>query len=187
MASSHTHNVETSIPTRLFAILQTWELNASSGESITQMEDFTSMYSQISDGSFAAEELTFSMWEAATQTSRLLKDLRDADTTMRSRMATLSLGDWPDLKDQMRGLTILAESGLRLSRLNLVTSFWSYASDWLREILSLPGAAFSNSQTGDLLPRLRSMVPQQEWGSTRQVLMDAMIGCRRVVSATDLL
>lgn len=172
---------------RLFAILETWELNASSGESITQMEDFISMYSQISDGSFAAEGLTYSMWEAATQTLRLLKDLRAADTTMRSKMATWSVGDWPDLRDKTRGLIILAESGLRLSRLDLVTNFWTFACDWLREMLSLRGEASSNSQTGNLLQSLRTMIPQQEWGSTRQGLMDSMIGCRRVASATDLL
>lgn len=169
----------TSIIGQLWTCLETWERSASLDERVMLMAEFITMYSQISDGSFRREKFVYSMWEASTQTSSLLDALQRKLTTTRSRMGTL-------LREGLEGraeiaIGTLIISGLRRHMLDLLTSFCTFATNWLREILC--GA----SQTSGLTPIGNGTT---EWpytisplalSLTRQRLRESMSGCHSLL------
>ncbi len=105
---------------------------------------------------------------------------------MLARMETLSLvGSSAQLNGKAAARLLL--TGIRYCQLDLVRSFWSFACNWLLEILCVPGVASANSLIGGIAMSLRSMQPQQELSLTRRHLEDSIVGCRRVVADLDRL
>nr|WPD49009.1 MAG: replication-associated protein [Grus nigricollis-associatied genomovirus] len=159
--------------------LETWELSASLEERSMLMAEFISMYSLISDGSFRRERFVYSMWEASTQTSSLLAALQRRLTTTRSRMATLWQADLEDRAETAIGTLII--SGVRRHIADLLTSFCTFATSWLREILSAPFQTSGPTLTGSGTPEFPNTVSPLELSLTRQRLRESTSGCHSLL------
>lgn len=182
MPSSPTPSVAISILGELWSSLQAFELSASLEESCTRMEEFTFILSSISIDSSAQERLQFSMWEAATLTSRSLEELRRRDTTMRSKMAMWSQGD-SNVPCTRAGvaLTQLILSGVRLSWQKQQSSFGNFATNWFRNMWLEAIHLYGSIASGSLHPSILSTLPPEGYGLTRQQLRESTSGSCRLI------
>lgn len=182
MPSSPTANVAISILGELWTCLQNIELSASLDESCTRMEEFTYTLSSISVDSSVQERLQFSMWEAATLTSRSLEELQRRDTTMRSKMAMSSQeGSNVRLTRAEVALTQLILNGVRLSWQRQQSSFGNFATNWFRNMWSEAILLYGSIASGSLHPSILSTLPPEGYGLTRQQLRESTSGCCRLV------
>lgn len=180
MSSSPTpRQDQTSIIGRLWNCLETWELSVSLEERSMLMAEFISMYSLISDGSFRRERFVYSMWEASTQTSSLLAALQRKLTTTRARMGTLSQVGLDDRAEIAIGTLII--SGVRRHIADLLTSFCTFATSWLREILSAPFQTSAHTLNGNGTPEFPNTVSPLELSLTRQRLRESTSGCHSLL------
>lgn len=182
MPYSPTPNAETSTPGELWNAFHLWELSASSEESITRMEDFIFTCSQISDGSFEAERLTFSMWTVGTQTLNLLREHQRRVTTTQSRMAMLSAEGWAGRNRAEWELGRLLISGLELRKRRVETNFGLWCMNWIPKLLHAVSTHSASMLTGDLPRSLPSMSTMPELHLFREMLMEEMTGYRNLVS-----
>lgn len=182
MPSSPTPNVAISILGELWRSLQTFELSASLEESCTRMEEFIFILSSISIDSSAQERLQFSMWKAATLTSRSLGELRRRDTTMRSKMAMSSLeGSGVQITRAETALTQLILNGVRLSWQRQQNSFGNFAMNWFRNMWSEAIQLYGSIASGSLHPSILSTLPPEGYGLTRQQLRESTSGSCRLI------
>jgi len=180
MSSSPIPKPETIVMIGLgWTCLRTWELSAASQESFTKMEEFISMYSQISDGSFRHERLMFSMWEASTLTSNQLGELRARLSTTSARMEILSQAGYHDRAETQIG--ILIRSGIQRQINNLLKSFCTFAINWLHEISYEDSPISEPMQHGNLLNDLNRTVHPQALSLTRQELREWQNGSIRLI------
>lgn len=182
MHSSPTPNAETSIPGELWSAFHLWELSASLVESITRMEDFICTVSQISDGSFEVERLTYSMWTVGTQTLSLLREHLRRDTTTQSRMAMLSAEGWQGRSRAQWELGRLLRSGLELRKRRIETNFGLFVTNWIPKLLHALSTHSASMLTGDLPRNLPSMSTIDELALFREMLTEEMTGYRSLVS-----
>lgn len=168
---------------QLWMSLLHWELSASLDESITRLEAFICTFSATSDGSFAVEELIFSMWEDSTQTLSLLVAHRKRDTITRSRMATLSVEALADRSQQRAEAEIcqLILNGLRLRVQKVEMCFGDLCMSWIQKRLLLPSGPCSGMLIGSSDPTLCCMSRQQEYPSARGSWTDEIIGYNSLV------
>ena len=182
MPSSPTHSVAISILGELWKCSQRTELSVSLEENCTRMEEFIFMLSSISVDSSVQEQLQFSMWEAATLTSRSLEELRRRDTTMRSKMAMWSLEDSPGHPTKAEvALTRLILSGVRLSWQRQQTTFGDFATNWFRNMWSEAIHLYGSIASGSLHPSILSTLPPEGYGLTRQELRESTSGSCRLI------
>lgn len=180
--SSPIPSAEHSTLSRLATISQTLVLNVSWAESDTLMEEFTSMYSSISDGSLAVEKLIYSMWEAITLTSQSVAALRGRRTTTQSKMETLwQVGSTDPTKRAEMALGRLILRGIQSSRLKLLKSFGHFAMTWLHEILLARFPHFRNTATGDIALQLDPTVLQMGLSLTRHALQSSTSGSCKLI------
>lgn len=179
MSSSPTPSLETnSTIGQLWTCLATWELSVSLDESFTKMAEFTTTYSLISDGSFRQERLTYSMWEATTQTSSLLVELRRRLTTTHARMETL-LQEGLEDRAEIAIATLIA-SGVRRHMRDLLRNFCTFAISWLREISSEDFPRFAPILTGNGI-EFQNTINPRELSLTRQQLRESTSGCHSLI------
>lgn len=186
MSSSLTHRLDQiSTIGSCWTVLEAWELSASSAESHMRMVDFITMYSAISDGSLAQEKLTYSMWEAATQTSSQLEGLRRKLTTTHARMAMWSLEGSRDLAQTQIGTLMI--SGLQRHIRDLLASFCTFATNWLHEISYEASLSLRRTLDGSGMTQPLPTNSPAELCITRKQLMDCVHGCFRLNSDLDRL
>lgn len=159
---------------RLWSCLETWELSVSLDEKITLMAEFISMYSATSDDSFRRERLIYSMWEASTQTSSLLDALQRRLSITLARMETLSLAGLEDRAEMQ--ISTLIRSGTRRHIAELLTSFSTFATSWLREISSEVSPHFEPTATGNGTTGPWYTINPVELSLTRQRLRESTSG-----------
>lgn len=186
MSSSPTVKLDpTLIIGQLSICCQYSERNVSLDESCTKMEEFISMFSLISDGSFRQERLTYSMWEAVTLTSCQLGQLRERCTTMQSRMETvLRVASNDRAQTAILTLTI---SGLQQRIANLWRSFCTFATVWLQEISSVVSQTSKPTLTGNGEENQAHTLDPRALGLTRQKLHESLSGCVKLIWGLDQL
>jgi len=181
-SSSPIPNAAHSTLLRLATISRLFTLNVSWDESFTLMEEFTCMYSSISDGSFPVERLMYSMWEAATLTSRSVDVLHGRCMITQSKMAMFapedSSGQTRRAETAMGRLII---HGIRSSLQRLLKSFGHFVMTWLQEICVALFPHFKNTSTGDILLLLDPTVLTLGLSLTRHELQNCTSGCLRLV------
>lgn len=148
-------------PLHLLSILESLELKSSFlWNHTSQLLEFTTMCSQTSDGSFALEELIFSMSQVSTRTSRQAVELLRQDTTMQSRMVTLLQEGWQDRAEW--SLLAVRRSGIRSSMQRLETSFLRYAKSWILSAwCALSAKSKSSPIGGSLWIRNPTLLPME--------------------------
>jgi len=154
-----------------------WEANASLDESITRMEVFISTCFATSDGSFAVEELIFSMSAVTTRTLRRLEALRSWDGTTRARMVMLFAEDWEDQKwlaEVEMARLMIAGRRSRLRRIEM--HFGNWCIDWILRLLRVHSRNSKSTQTGNF--ELWSQHTRVQTGSRslEEILMEDLIG-----------
>lgn len=179
---SRTPNVVHSTLSRLATISRSFTLNVSWDESFTLMEEFICMYSSISDGSFQAERLMFSMWEASTLTSKSVDALHGRCMITQSKMAMFApeaSNGQPRRAETAMGRLIL--HGIRSSLQRLLRNFGHFAMTWLQEICVVLFPAYRNTSTGAILQLLDPTVLLMGMTLTRHELQLSQNGCLRLV------
>lgn len=148
-------------PLHLLTSLEALELNALWAWNHTmQLSEFTSMCSQTSDGSFALEELIYSMSTVSTQTSHQAVELLRQDTTMQSRMVTLLQEGWQDRAEWE--ILAVRRNGIRSSMQRLETSFLRYAKSWILSVWCAHSAKSKSSPIGgSLWSRNPTLIPME--------------------------
>jgi hypothetical protein len=179
MHSLPTPNVESYALSELWTCFRQWEASVSLDESITRMEEFTSIALRILGEDFEQEEPMLSMSEVITRTLASLMALRERVTITQSKMGMWSQVAWNDLMEYRAEMELgrLIISGARLQRQRVENRFGIWFMIWIQSLQSHASLNYRNTANGSTDTLLYPTDHQKELDFEEMMLMEEVLGC----------